>query len=539
MIEEKKTTGLLLKVCCDTSGELYAPDKETADMFHKSILSEFLDIQENTCPTPDFKINIVIHSQRQMERTYNFVQEKLIEGNSSWHPILHILPTNLFFQENHAISNSVPLYAKITDSSIWNHAIVIEETTNRVKEDLQKAIQLIAATYEKGLYRLNICREYADLNARLTQQSFLVDFSGHGTYVSPFLFHSETEMQEKINTEEADIYKYKWRFLLLDDKALQPLSSDGRNTSQERDAKHTDLYLFCKLNILVHRLEEIGFQVGYEYYVGTKKQGTPENDRDTIVIVCTETISQAQEQLKKRKFEIILLDYLLSWKADKSGARNFGYELLSQLKDEKFKNYKIGPHKRLFFMFISAFTTAVEERLREKALFRSEEEWHIGEGACPTNTPYLFLYLLIKLMKKRIKDSGIPELADNNIQEVIKDIYSMESSEEDFYGIRQKANDKFNKVLSLLYHYKALLQDVDILGENIFDTGESVLATDFIFRNPTLGGLLEHLTQLVYLTAFGTIRQWPEMWEEYRAIAAVYGNKVECIEKFILKLKEQ
>lgn len=34
-------------------------------------------------------------------------------------------------------------------------------------------------------------------------------------------------------------------------------------------------------------------------------------------------------------------------------------------------------------------------------------------------------------------------------------------------------------------------------------------------RLPQFGGFLEHLTNLMHLTAFGTVRQWPEMWEEY------------------------
>ena len=35
-----------------------------------------------------------------------------------------------------------------------------------------------------------------------------------------------------------------------------------------------------------------------------------------------------------------------------------------------------------------------------------------------------------------------------------------------------------------------------------------------------MGGLLEHLAQLVHLTAFGTVRQWPDMWEEYLYVKA-------------------
>ena len=39
--------------------------------------------------------------------------------------------------------------------------------------------------------------------------------------------------------------------------------------------------------------------------------------------------------------------------------------------------------------------------------------------------------------------------------------------------------------------------------------------TEFIHKSVQLGALLEHLAQLVHITAFGTVRQWPEMWEEF------------------------
>ena len=63
-----------------------------------------------------------------------------------------------------------------------------------------------------------------------------------------------------------------------------------------------------------------------------------------------------------------------------------------------------------------------------------------------------------------------------------------------------------------------MLDDVDFPSDesgNIFNTKGSVLITNFMKKNVNLGGLLEHLTQLVHLTAYGTVRQWPEMWEEY------------------------
>ena len=68
-------------------------------------------------------------------------------------------------------------------------------------------------------------------------------------------------------------------------------------------------------------------------------------------------------------------------------------------------------------------------------------------------------------------------------------------------------------------------------------SSESTLATDFVDKNNRLGGFLEHLTQLVYLTAFGTVRQWPEMWEEYQFIRSITGERIESIEDHIYKLK--
>ena len=62
------------------------------------------------------------------------------------------------------------------------------------------------------------------------------------------------------------------------------------------------------------------------------------------------------------------------------------------------------------------------------------------------------------------------------------------------------------------------------------------------------GGLLEHLTHLVHLTAFGTARQWPEMWEEYLFFKNQFDSVCEdsdarkelyrAMEKYIIDLKK-
>ena len=273
------------------------------------------------------------------------------------------------------------------------------------------------------------------------------------------------------------------------------------------------------------------------------------------------------------------MDYLLD--DNGKGGREYGYELLkgiwakeeNKAEDVKYKDYifdyKKGPDNRFYFMFISAFTSAVSERLLAKGWARSEEYWYIGEGACPVNTPYLFQYRLLHIMEKRMKEMGLTkwnlkkqeeqndssknenakkkpfacllktihetftkevvEEHNNIYTELIKEIYSSKDE------ARQRANEKFQDVLDLLYHYKSLIKDTHIT-ENCFDSNESVLATEFIKKHMNYEGVLEHLTQLVYLTAFGTVRQWPEMWEEYQYIKSVLG-KIEEVEIYIVDLK--
>ena len=62
--------------------------------------------------------------------------------------------------------------------------------------------------------------------------------------------------------------------------------------------------------------------------------------------------------------------------------------------------------------------------------------------------------------------------------------------------------------------------------------------------------MFEHLQHLVYLTAYGTIRQWTELWEEYVFIhktliqydemtGGTIGKKInKAIRDYIIDLKE-
>lgn len=472
-------------------------------------------------------------------------------------PTIHMTLGNIFEEknENDNLKEPYKRFARFMDSSIWNFyaPIIIKDESikdgsNPDRYDFSYFIDAIHAIInnsffetQKGLtnlYELNVTKEYADINERIFMQSKLMEISGHGKNVSPFLFHSEQKVKEEtekkkelkrrsgIKTLKDEILSYKWRILLVDDHAEIPMR------------KGEDSSTVAKLDIIEKGLTEL-------FGAGTVTREV-ENSTAKIYIKCVSNIKKAETVLKSKKYEIILLDYLLDQRQEGSG-REYGYELLKEIyeKENGIKSdnstdfdYKKGPNNRFYFMFISAFTTAVSERLLAEGWARSEDYWYIGEGACPINTPYLFQYRLLHIMEKRMKDMGLSKILGINkndfeksyIKEKIIDVIY-----DDRTSIRQNANNRFNDVLSVLYNYKNLLVDTHN-ASNPFDSLESTLATDIVMKNAYIGGFLEHLTQLVYLTAFGTVRQWPEMWEEYIFIKSVVG-KIDTIEKYIFKLK--
>lgn len=455
-----------------------------------------------------------------------------MDSHFDFSPIIHIVEELTWKDLDD--DKTAERFSRIMDGGIWNFLV-----TSKI--DFEKAVRNIQSNWENHYYDLLISQEFADLNARLTLQSYLMEIKsgGHAAAVSPFLFHSEHELKQKREAEAKknnetllDIRAYKWRALLVDDRIgkmhLKSLPYD-MGVSKEK--------------IIENRIEEIlwkGCSCVCVYDI-EKYKSTPvlddEGREPNMVILCVDSIEKAETALKNYKFDFILLDYLLEKHKDKDGKeieRHYGYELLTDLADEENgigkdcvkdiapylhydegKRYIVGPDHRYFFMFISAFTTAISERLRLLGYSRSEELWHIAEGACPTNTPELFCYNLQKMMVKRIKDSGMEKLNPDEILKLTEKIFH--KAEKGESSVRKRANENYQAILGLLYHYNRILNDVEIPRDEklIFSIRESVLMTSFMKDHENFGGLLEHLVHLVHLTAFGTARQWSEMWEEY------------------------
>ena len=465
------------------------------------------------------------------------------KGGAEFSPIIHLLQEDItdFLSDSYTKEHGdAPRFRYIIDSGIWNYL-----STNQ--DDFKNDIKDIVSNWEKGFYDLYIAREFAELNARLTKASYLYErpdsqgggSSGHGAAVSPFLFHSETliKNQQKENTA---IEEYRWRFLLLDDKIDKNKTEIIDNVEKKTGilSSNDPKKELTKAEILKYRIEQIG-KWKCECILANNLKTLPSSSEHDIQIICVETIDKAIELMQDYEFDIILLDYLLQ-------NNHYGYELLTKINGKEGGASKVlcGPQGKNFFMFISAFTTAVNERLTLEGLSRDEDWWLIGEGACPTNTPELFRYRLIHLMERRLNQTGIRELSIENVLTKVLEIFKKDEQMDDkisrIESVRERAYKAYHEILGFHYDYYNLREK---------DKGHSVLVDSFMKKQVHLGAMLEHLLQLVHLTAFGTVRQWPEIWEEYQFFTRtvndshkyknLMGNITESIEEHIIDLKSE
>lgn len=556
---------------------------------------------------------ISIHSAQQLlkgqsssEDKEDIFSQELLLGEKQI-PIIHITMSDLFVDTlfgTDSLPMDVPRCYMIMDNSIWNYLVPLSDTyyihnlieyknkenvfckylrkSQDCKTNFYEAVCSICKNYKKNLYRLKVAQEYADLSARLTKQSYLS--GAHATGVSPFIFHSEMAAKQLIqrefrlredskefpfdmkgNYESGStldrISKHRWRILLLDDKAVNYMDTEPFKSENDQDKGGWN----CKKTIILNLLESqkcLKGKVVYRPVNNSKCKLDSAHianilklpNKDTVVLIeYAQSLNEAKEALKEKKYDLVLIDYLLN----QEDGTHYGYELLEEIWDDqqKHKNdeehliYKsIKPHRhlRMYCMFISAYSSAVHDRLLAEGLNQSEKYWYINLGACPTNTPQLFLYNLIKLMDKRLDDANIDDLSIGKIVAILEKIYGNEF-------VRKSAGELFERIQSCQYFYRNLLQDYDISvgDDNIFEARKSVLVTHFLNHHINIGGLLEHLAQLIHLTAFGTVRQWPEMWEEYLYAKAQIEAQIDnndnlekrfvllCnkIEGYILKLK--
>ncbi len=473
-------------------------------------------------------------------------------------PIIHTTSLDLFDEKQELDKYyKVPRFIKIIDSNIWNLYVPVLDNFNKI---LKEQIGNIAKYQD--YYKLKISIESADFQARVAYNSYLSG-GDHSDNVSPFLFHSETRMkdflEEKAKSKASSLpqKKVEWRALLIDDHSLVGLVDIEGN---ERKTKR---------EIIDNRLLELRKESGREDLF--------------FQIEETTTIDDAKEKILSKRYDIIFLDYLLGEKGDE---RQYGYRLLTDIRDnlkgkngeEEQKKWKAakGIYGRFWFFNISSFSHAIEERLREQGLAHFTSDWNFARGASPVITPELFKYELFRFLLHQIetisripffdKDISVEEIAKNKEDEKLAPnshrILTILDLLEVIYcygNPRENAVKYFNSVLTIKANYKILKGDyyyVQKEDEEIRDRKKKTLEEQEAHGSLLVQSLFpdlknydnafwEHLMHLVYVTAFGTIRQWPEMWEEFLFIkdyllksGADGKTVIKGIEKYIINLKQ-
>ena len=469
-------------------------------------------------------------------------------------PIVHLTNRDFFDEDN---SEKLPQYKKIIDSSIWNYYFSLNANKGSY-EKLTEIVKKISENFDKGLYFTSNALEIADFRARQLFNSYISKFvDGHAEYISPFTFHSEQEMSEDADKKLKDIRNeyggnLNWRFLIVDDNAYLDSKSAERCKIEKckiiANVINRDFYLEC-----VNQKSDC---ICKKEWISTLNKGKERKDYAVIQMDCAKTNTDAKKEITSRRYDIILLDFLLGEKEGKVNMREYGTELLEDIRkamnahktqsnhenttDESDLEKAKGPFGKYWFFFISAFTNAISEKMLSEGMHYNEDQWLISRGACPTTTPELFRYNLYSFMLRQLEE--ITQVKTINISDTNKKsgiVEILEAIYKDPKQTRTNAIKGFNAVLSFKAKYEQLRIDfdyrklIDKEKKSVNrDNGSKIIQSYYkdvidIFS----AAFWEHLQHLVYLTAFGTIRQWPEMWEEFIVFVKPHLLKYDTIDK--------
>ncbi len=513
--------------------DLYNKNPDTEGLYKKKVKDSFL-LDRFTCINP----------QRRFYPLYA--------------PILHMSCIDYFDEEViKARGIILPRYIKYIDSSIWNYYVPFDRKGNSSKAFKDRFIltlSKIISNSVNGLYTINNAREYADLHARQAKQAFMSGVGAHTKNVSPHLFHSETEMEQLLisNEESKRIKKYfndgfRWRMLIIDDFASEALKTYPKGGSN-----------LSKTEIIVNILSK-RFGLKYRVFQNSIALYTETDNKVKIWIdTISEIHSQAIELLKYRCYDIILLDYLLKYK--NAVQREYSYELLDAIKGDKALQRLAGPFKKFWIFHISSFRSAIQERLQEKGYSYNDEFWQIGQGACPINTPELFEYRLYHFMDKQINslslsirknsdDLGgiftLKELLDKIIDGVLasvkiqqSEIHSVDLQNLDaINSLSEHISKNFEVFLQIRGNYRILKNEITLFKEKKY----SSILIKSIYKDMDRyeNSFWEHLIHLMFLIAHGNAPQWHEMLEElYCLDGKDLEEVIEVIRVYILRLSK-
>ena len=297
----------------------------------------------------------------------------------------------------------VPTY-KFLDASIWHRYVPLNEG---FVENLTSALLRFQKSYNQGLYFTFATRANLEFQTRIMQQSFIANVGGPGHHdaVTPFKFHSETQMKERLT--QLNFFKGKWegdlrwKFLLVDDQANSNISSIG------------EICQLKKRDIIQGLVEE---EYSFNNNLKVKIEIEPPLNPLISGSENKDVIKQCLKKLEEETYDIILLDYLLGASSQKTG-REYGHEFITELLSDSQKTspkYRKGPFGRHWISPISSFPFALNDKLNQLGINNFNHIWHLSNGGDPISTPELFRYNIFRFMQQQISECFLyPKAMEN------------------------------------------------------------------------------------------------------------------------------
>lgn len=328
---------------------------------------------------------------------------------------------------------------KFLDSSIWHRYVpyqtsCYESAQNRTDSaEWEKSFEAFFAHVvrqmihfdQQGMYRSVAAVATLEFQCRILHQSFISDFGpgGHHTLVTPFKFHSETQMERKCarfctffkdehkGTRLADL---EWHVLMVDDHSDDEMNhiyaSDTEDIQRETGNKSSKKRIEHKKEVIrqIFSGEAEGI-CGIKLHIELESTGGGKK-------IMEQAIAHLREKPDKKVFEIILLDYLLGDQEvpdlDGEELRAYGHEFLLELATSPERaHFQRGPANRFWIYPISSFPFAFGDKLRQMNLDGTGERWTIANGGDPLSTPALFRLNLYRLLLRQISEYYLHEAA--------------------------------------------------------------------------------------------------------------------------------
>ncbi len=271
------------------------------------------------------------------------------------------------------------------DSSIWF----------RYAESTHQEKYLIAeSTILSNFYDLTSALEFREFQIRLFENSWLdpkYQIDNHGSHVTPFLFHSETEMDEntsdKINfikksLNDLKIEEWSWNILIADDKARPNNGSFCKLEAIKTvlcKLPYKNLDVTCEFDANNIKLKFItGEVLNFNFHV----QNSFEDAKKSIINDYTN--------------DVILLDYLFIERADDEKC-NYGDSIIDELSNRK-------GNKKRWILPISAYNFAFLESINSKGLPFYDENYVLSTGGDPICTPHLFRSKFFEMLHLQLSE---------------------------------------------------------------------------------------------------------------------------------------